>query len=99
MKRQRYGALGDVFGNREIAYAGAQLFADEGLQVYRRKVVVVPDAITFHDIPFTKEFHVDERAYHRGRSRVMFYKKYMKWKILFINARVWLRAEVDLKYR
>lgn len=41
------------------------------------KVVVVPYAWVWHDIPVKKEFHMSKRrAYYRGRSRVRFYLLY-----------------------
>src|SRR5438270_131136 len=44
VERQRDGALGDVFGDREIARAEAEHLTVEGLEMDRREVTVARDA-------------------------------------------------------
>lgn len=48
-------------------------------------VGIIPKAIVWHDVPLRYEVHVNtKRAYYRARSRVIFYKKYDKKRILLI---------------
>ncbi|MFH8120440.1 MAG: glycosyltransferase family 2 protein, partial [Candidatus Aenigmatarchaeota archaeon] len=49
------------------------------------KIAVIPESIVFHDVPLKRDFHITPlRAYFRGRSRVLFYKKYLKYRIIGI---------------
>ena len=49
------------------------------------KVLVTPKAITWHDVPVMREFHITpKRAYFRGRSRVLFYKKHAPWRLILL---------------
>jgi len=55
-------------------------FRNEGF-----KVKVIPSAKTWHDIPFQDDVHVGgRRAFFRGRSRILFYNKYAKWRVLLL---------------
>jgi len=51
------------------------------------KIAVVPNSIIMHDIPFSEKprtsIHLTpKRSYHRGRSRIRFYIKYSKTRLL-----------------
>lgn len=44
----------------------------------------VTSAKIWHDIPLNKHFHINSlRSYYRGKTRITFYLKYVKWRALF----------------
>lgn len=53
------------------------------VKMHGYKVGVLTKAIIWHDVPLRKDIHITaKRAYFRGRSRIMFYKKYDKKRLL-----------------
>lgn len=61
--------------------------ADFALRVREKdyKVAVFTSARILHDVPMLKDIHVTEkRAYWRGRSRVLFYRKHEPIRCLFL---------------
>ena len=49
------------------------------------RVGIVTTAKVWHDVPLTKDFHITPiRAYYRGRSRILFYLKYVKGRVLLL---------------
>jgi len=61
--------------------------ADFAVRIKKRgyKIVVSTTAKVFHDVPTTKDFHIKKsRSYWRGRNRIIFYRKYVTARCLFI---------------
>jgi hypothetical protein len=49
------------------------------------RVVIVPKAKVWHDVPKEKDFHIDEeRSFFRGRNRARFYLKYAPLRTLML---------------
>lgn len=61
--------------------------ADFAVRIKKRgyKIVVSTTAKVFHDVPTTQDFHITKsRAYWRGRNRILFYRKYVPVRCIFI---------------
>jgi GT2 family glycosyltransferase len=61
--------------------------ADFALRIRKKgyKIVVSTTAKIFHDVPTDQDFHITEnRAYLRGRSRIIFYKKHAPIRCFFL---------------
>lgn len=62
--------------------------ADFAMRIKKRgyKIVVSTAARVFHDVPATRDFHITRsRAYWRGRNRVLFYRKHIPVRCIFIS--------------
>jgi len=61
--------------------------ADFALRIRKKgyRIVVSTTAKIFHDIPTTKDFHITKnRAYWRGRNRIIFYRKHAPLRCFFL---------------
>jgi GT2 family glycosyltransferase len=61
--------------------------ADFALRIQKKgyRIVVSTTAKIFHDVPTNRDFHVTKnRAYWRGRNRVVFYRKHVPARCFFL---------------
>lgn len=86
VKREVLEKVG-VFDNVSFPLAFEEIDLAERVRRAGYKIVVVPTATVWHDIPSSidKPHRPSKtRSYLRGRSRVIFYRKYARWRISLV---------------